>query len=77
MTNHDINHEFVFFNEYPWETKRSAIFTQEQSQEGEKHGFLYAQAEYYLQPNSWTALRMSRPLFVGSYLQVTWWALGQ
>ena len=27
--------------------------------------------------HSWTALRMSRPLFVGSYLQVTWWALGQ
>ena len=26
---------------------------------------------------SWTTLRMSRPLFVGSYLQVTWWALGQ
>ena len=24
---------------------------------------------------SWTTLRMSRPLFVGSYLQVTWWAL--
>ena len=24
-----------------------------------------------------TALRMSRPLFVGSYLQVTWWAFGQ
>ena len=24
----------------------------------------------------WTTLRMSRPLFVGSYLQVTWWALG-
>ena len=27
--------------------------------------------------HSWTALRMSRPLFVGSYLQVTRWALGQ
>ena len=27
--------------------------------------------------HSWTALRMSRPLFVGSYLQVTWWALDQ
>ena len=27
--------------------------------------------------HSWTALRMSTPLFVGSYLQVTWWALGQ
>ena len=26
---------------------------------------------------SWTALHMSRPLFVGSYLQFTWWALGQ
>ena len=22
-------------------------------------------------------LRMSRPLFVGSYLQVTWWTLGK
>ena len=28
--------------------------------------------------HSWkTILRMSRPLFVGSSLQVTWWALGQ
>ena len=25
----------------------------------------------------WRTLRMSTPLFVGSYLQVTWWALGQ
>ena len=25
----------------------------------------------------WTTLRMSTPLFVGSCLQVTWWALGQ
>ena len=25
-----------------WEAKRSAIFKQERSQEGEKHGFLYA-----------------------------------
>ena len=30
-----------------------------------------------LPKNSWTTLRMSTPLFVGSYLQVTWWALGQ
>ena len=27
--------------------------------------------------HSWSSLRMSRPLFVGSYLQVTWWAFGQ
>ena len=44
--------EFVFFNEYPREVKRSAIFMQERRQEGEKHGFLYACAEYYLQPNT-------------------------
>ena len=44
--------EFVLFNEYPGEAKRSAIFKQEWSQEGEKHGFLYACAEYYLQPNT-------------------------
>ena len=25
----------------------------------------------------WTTSRTSRPLFVGSYLKVTWWALGQ
>ena len=42
----------LFFNEYPREAKRSAIFTQERSQEGEKHGSLYACAEYYLQPNT-------------------------
>ena len=24
---------------------------------------------------SWTTLRMSRPLFVGSYLHVTWWVI--
>ena len=44
--------EFVFFNEYPRETKRSAIFTQRRSQEREKHGFLYACAQYNLQPNT-------------------------
>ena len=44
--------EFVFFNEYPRETKRSAIFTQRRSQEGEKYGFLYACAQYNLQPNT-------------------------
>ena len=64
LTNHDIlrlpssiivlsfDHRVCFFNEYPWEAKRSAIFTQEQSQEGEKHGFLYLRAEYYLRPNT-------------------------
>ena len=29
----------------------------------------------FVAKRSWTALRMSRPLFVGSYLQVTWWVV--
>ena len=33
------------------EVKRSAIFAQQQSHEGEKLGFIYSWAEYYLQPN--------------------------
>ena len=64
-TNHDIlrqpssiiivlsfDHRVCFFNEYPWEARWSSIFTRERSQEGEKHCFLYAWAEYYLQPNT-------------------------
>ena len=27
--------------------------------------------------HNWTTLRISRPLFVDSYLQVTWWTFGQ
>ena len=41
------DHRVSFFNEYPWEAKRHAIFKQEWLQEGEKHGFLYAWAEYH------------------------------
>ena len=40
-----------FFNEYRREAKRSAIFMQQQSQEGEKLGFIYSWTEYYLRPN--------------------------
>ena len=42
----------LLFNEYLWErsAKRSAISVQDRSQE-EKCGFIYAWAEYYLQPN--------------------------
>ena len=42
----------LFFNEYSQAEKQSAIFMQEWSKEGEKHGFFYAWAEYYLQPNT-------------------------
>ena len=32
---------------------------------------------FFAAKHSWTTLRVGGPLFVGSYLQVTWWALGQ
>ena len=73
------SHWVCFFNEYPQKAKRSAIFTQKWSQQAEKHSFLYACGEYYLQPNtvgrhcSWA----DHYYFVGSYLQVTWWTVGQ
>ena len=35
----------LFLKEYLREVKRSAIFTQERSQEGEKRGFIYAGAQ--------------------------------
>ena len=35
--------------------------------------YYYARAEYYIN----TILRMGRLLYVGSYLQVMWWVLGQ
>ena len=40
---------FFFFQLF---AKKSAIFTQERWQEGENRGFIYAWAEYYLQPNT-------------------------
>ena len=42
----------LFLKEYLREAKRSAIFTQERSQEGEKRGFIYAGAQQYLQPKT-------------------------
>ena len=41
-------------------------------QEGEKRGFIYAETECYLQPNTvrWHCA------WANHYLQVTWWSLG-
>ena len=46
------DHQVSSFHEYLWNVNWSPILTQEQSQEGEKCGFFYAWAEYYLQPNT-------------------------
>ena len=57
------DHRVCFFNENPREAKRSAIFTQERSQEGEKQGFLYAYEEYYLQPVWFAAKHFQTQLY--------------
>ena len=77
----------LFFNEHPREVKHSATFMQGQSQEGEKCSFILIPISRILfaakhcsncsNSNCWTTLHMSRLLFVSSYLQVTWWPLGQ
>ena len=43
------NHQVCFLINELMDWKRFAIFMQERSQEGEKHGFIYTRAEYYLQ----------------------------
>ena len=61
-----------FFNEYLLEAKRSATCDlQERLFHFRMNRILFAAKQ------GWTTLRMSRPLFFGSYLQVTWWALGR
>ena len=60
------DHQVCFFNEYPWEVKRFAIFTQEWSQEGEKHGFsLHMSRILFAARHCWAAFHMSRQLFAG------------
>ena len=72
------DHWVCFFNEYPWEAKRSAISHARAIARRRKARFpLRMSRILFAAKHCWTALHMSIPLFVGSYLQVTWWALGQ
>ena len=52
------------------------FLTEEWSQEGEKCGFM-SRIILFAAKHSRTTLHMCRPLFVGSYLQVMWWAFSQ
>ena len=70
-------------NIYLWEAKQSAIFQARAIARRRKAWFrvrmsriLFAAAPITAKHSWTTTLRMSRPLFIGSYLQVTWWALG-
>ena len=65
----------LFFNEYLREAKWPVIFHARAITERRKAWFCLC-----MQPNTvgWPMMTNNgRPLFVGSYLQVTWWALGQ
>ena len=69
-------------NKYLWEVKLSAIFQARVITRRRKAWFrvrmsriLFAAAAIAAK-HSWTStLRMSRPFFIGSYLQVTWGGL--
>ena len=64
----------LHFNEYLREAKRSAFF------HARTHHVwfrLHVSRVLFAATHSWTTLGMSRPLFVGNYLQVTWWAFSQ
>ena len=67
----------LFFKEYLREAKWSAISSKsDRKKEKSVVSFMHKQNSICSQ-NSWMTLRMSKPSFVGSYLQVMWWALGQ
>ena len=70
-------------NKYIWEAKQSASFQARAIARRRKAWFrvpmsriLFAAAPIAAKHSWTTALRMSRPLFIGSYLQVTRWAFG-
>ena len=69
----------LFFKEYLWEARRCRHFHTRAITRRRKAWFHLRMSMriVFAAKNSWTTLRMSTPLFVGSYLQVTWWALGQ
>ena len=59
-------------SDLPW------LFMQEASQEGEKHTFINMHEQNVIgSQHSWTTLRMSTPLFLGSYLQASWQGFSQ
>ena len=67
----------LFFKEYLREVKRSAIFAQSDRKKEKRVVSLRMSRILFAAKQSWTTLRTSRPLFVGGYLQATWWALDQ
>ena len=68
----------LFLNDHLWEAKRSAFFHTRTIARRRKAWFRLCMSRIlFAAKHSWTTLRMSGPLFVGSYLQVTWWAFSQ
>ena len=73
------DHQVYFLMNIFGKQSNLPVFTQEWSQGGEKCGFIYVWAQYYLQPNTvrWHCTWVDHYYFVCSYLHVTWWAFGQ
>ena len=69
----------LFFKEYLQEAKQSAIFTQERSQEGESMVSFTHEQNSICSPKQLNDIAHEHTIinFVGTYLQATWWVLGQ
>ena len=71
----------LFFNEYPWEAKQSAIFFAKVIARRRKAWFLLPKSRILFAAKlTWMTLCLSRTLhnvYVGNYFQVTWWALSR
>ena len=67
----------LFFNEYLRRSETICHFYAGGIARRRKAWFHFRMSGIILSSkHCWTTFCMSRPLFVGSYLQVTWWALG-
>ena len=80
----EFNNFFIIRSQYLREAKRSAIFTHDQSDRNRRRRKVWFHLRdlrlsrmLFAVKHSWPTLRMSRQLFVSSYLQVKWSAFGQ
>ena len=62
--------KFIIVLSFDHRALTNELMDWKRSHEGEKIGFIYAWVEHIAAKHSWTTLHMSRPLYVGSYLQV-------
>ena len=64
------NNKFIIVLSFDHRALTNKLVDWKRSHEGEKLGFIFAWVEHIAAKHSWTTLHMSRPLYVGRYLQV-------